>query len=650
MNFFEHQKQARSQTKKLTALFVIAVFAIVLLLNLAIYYAACFSSYYCMPLSAYWLHPLSLSITAGTLAVIGFTSLLRWIQLRSKGGLKAVQMAGARAISLTTKDSSERRLINVVEEMSIASGITLPRLFVMDNESSINAFVAGTEPHNTCLVVTRGCLEKLNRQELQGVIGHEFSHIFNGDMKLNIYLIGVLAGILVIGQVGEFLTHSSSRPRRSGLIGNRSRGGGRAAFVGFALLAVGYIGLFFGRLIKAAISRQREFLADASSVQYTRDNSGISNALYKIAIDTEGSVLQSRSAEELSHLCFERSQKLNLFSGLLATHPPISERIDKIDPNFVPAPIDLPQAHSSKPQSPVGQNNRPRSLYEDNTERGAETAFAGSGATGSLAASRLSSSVGEVAADNLNRTQVQILQLPRQLRNIARDKDEGNSAKHLVFALLILNNTLPRAEIIEHAMQWFDEEALNKVIQILPSLSQQKLPQQYLLLELALPRIANYSKQARQDFIHQCKQLVDIDRKVSLQEYVIFALCLRSATDDQPFQSSINSFRKVESKLVLVLTTFVQQTRKNKEAQLTLLQSLAQGFGITITQQSIKPFNANHFHKALVTLSKLNPLLKQPVIDALAQAIASDQRIGPEEFMLIRAVCNYLDCPIPNIL
>ncbi len=193
MNFFEHQQQARNQTKRLVVFFIAAIIAIVFLVNLAVFFGSCVSNIYCTDFKSYWLQPVSWMVTGGTILVIVMTSLIRWSQLKSGGGYKTIAMVGARPVNMHTQDAKERQLINVVEEMSIAAGIPMPSIFIMEQELAINAFVAGTEPHNTCLAVTKGCLEKLNRQELQGVIGHEYSHIFNGDMRLNIYLIGILA-------------------------------------------------------------------------------------------------------------------------------------------------------------------------------------------------------------------------------------------------------------------------------------------------------------------------------------------------------------------------------------------------------------------------------------------------------------------------
>ena len=336
MDFFEHQHQAKKNTKKLVFFFVLAVVLIITVINILIFLLGNNFGQFQLSAKQWFYSPWFLAATFGTLAVIVIGSLLRSFQTRG-GGQAVAKMVNARAVKMNTKDKHERRLINVVEEMSIASGMPVPALFVMDEEMGMNAFVAGLVPSDTVLVVTQGLLEKLDRQELQGVVAHEFSHIFNADMRLNVRLIAILGGILAIGQLGYFLLRSmrySSHRRRSSNSKNNQLG---MVILGAAvvLLIVGYIGLFFGRLIKAAISRQREFLADASSVQYSRDSMGIANALYQIKTNgNKGSLLDSSHAEDMSHMCFGSALKFTAFSGLLATHPPIDERISTLVPGY----------------------------------------------------------------------------------------------------------------------------------------------------------------------------------------------------------------------------------------------------------------------------------------------------------------------------
>ena len=341
MDFFEHQHDARKKTGRMVLLFILAVIAIVAALNIVL------GGFYIygigemsqnsgsMPLAAQInsIPPeLMIWVTGATLLVITGGSTIRILQLND-GGEAVAKMVGARKVSRDTRDSKEKQLINVVDEMAIASGVTVPQVFIMDEEQAINAFAAGYKPNEAIVAVTRGTLEQLDRDELQGVIAHEFSHILNGDMRINIRLMGVLHGILIIGMLGGFMLRSMAYSR------HRSRSDGKGAgavlVLGIALLVIGYAGVFFGRLIKAGISRQREFLADASAVQFTRNNQGITDALKKIGKIDDGSLIENEHAEDLSHMFFGESFRTS-FSGWMATHPPLTDRIKKLNKGRIP--------------------------------------------------------------------------------------------------------------------------------------------------------------------------------------------------------------------------------------------------------------------------------------------------------------------------
>lgn len=347
MDFFGAQDKARSRTRFLLFLYVAALATIILSLYflfflLMISGGGAGSEY----TGGIFVWELFLSVVVVTLLILGGASLVKWYNLRD-GGAAVARSLGGREIQPGTKDPAERQLLNVVEEMAIASGVPMPAVFVME-EPVINAFAAGYSPHDAAIGVTRGCIEKLNRDELQGVMAHEFSHILNGDMRLNIRLIGPLFGLLVIAFLGRVLMHaglrSSVRSR------NSKNGGGQIAIllVGIAIMAIGYIGVFFGRLIQAAISRQREFLADSAAVQFTRNPSGIAGALKRIGFRDTGSKIQNDHAVDTAHMFFAKA-----LGGGMATHPPLQKRIRAIEANwdgkFLP-PLTAAQAVSKSDQ------------------------------------------------------------------------------------------------------------------------------------------------------------------------------------------------------------------------------------------------------------------------------------------------------------
>ena len=324
MNFFEHQAAARRASTRLVVLFALAVIGIVAAVDLVVWVV-----YGAVPTDPAGSGGNTLGAMAvaslATVAIIVLGSLYRIASLRGGGDQVALQLGGT-PVPEDTTDFNLRRLRNVVEEIAIASGVPVPRIYILEHEQAINAFAAGYSPADAVVAVTRGALERLNRDELQGVIAHEFSHILNGDMRLNVRLIGVLFGILVLAIIGR-------KVLQFGHVGGRdNRGAAAVIFAALIAMAIGYIGLFFGRMIKAGVSRTRETLADASAVQFTRQTHGLAGALKKIGGLGEGSRLNDRGdAEEVSHMLFGDGLGL---SGLFATHPPLLKRIQALEPSF----------------------------------------------------------------------------------------------------------------------------------------------------------------------------------------------------------------------------------------------------------------------------------------------------------------------------
>lgn len=325
MDFFEHQAKAKKQTTALVLYFVLAIVGIITSV-----YAASLLIFHYLPAEqegvppserVLWDPHLFLYVVIGTLAVILVASLYKTLLL-SKGGSAVAESLGGRLIGVDTSDADERKLRNVVEEMAIASGVPIPKIYVLDEEPGINAFAAGHAPSDAAIGITRGGMTLLDRDELQGVIGHEFSHLLNGDMRLNLRIMGALFGIVFLTVLGRILLYSR---------GGGGRGRAPMMLFGLALILIGAVGVVFGRLIQAALSRQRELLADASAVQFTRNPAGLSSALQKIG--SAGSKIGSAHAVETSHMFFENGLG-KPFLGLMATHPPLEQRIRAIDPGW----------------------------------------------------------------------------------------------------------------------------------------------------------------------------------------------------------------------------------------------------------------------------------------------------------------------------
>jgi Zn-dependent protease with chaperone function len=325
MDFFALQDKARSMTHVLVMYFILSVLCIIA----AVYVGSVMIVAYAQPEQqgngslasiAWWNPTLLLYAALGTLAVVIGGSFYKTAAL-SAGGSAVAESLGGHLLDENPTQADERQLRHVIEEMSVASGVPMPKIYVLD-DGGINAFAAGHSPNDAAIAVTRGCLTLLTRDELQGVLGHEFSHLLNGDMRLNIRLMGIIFGILSLAVIGRILLYTRSRD---------SRRRNPMMLFGIALVVIGAIGAFFARLIQAALSRQRESLADASSVQFTRNPAGLSRALQKIG--GIGSRIDSPHASEASHMFFANGVSRPLM-GLLATHPPLADRIRAIDPGW----------------------------------------------------------------------------------------------------------------------------------------------------------------------------------------------------------------------------------------------------------------------------------------------------------------------------
>ncbi|MDH4095335.1 MAG: M48 family metallopeptidase, partial [Betaproteobacteria bacterium] len=491
MDFFQHQELARRNTRVLVLLYALAVAAVVAAVT------AVLAGAYLYSIAGERHEPVALADVPpglwwggalGTLAAILAVTVIRTLRLGG-GGEAVARMAGAQEVSPETRDPLERRLLNVVEEMAIAAGARVPKVFVMAGEGGINAFAAGTEVSNAVVAVTRGTLETLNRDELQGVIGHEFSHILHGDMRLNLRMLGVLAGIVFIGAIGEFAMRSAGRA------GGRREGAAVVVAAGIALFVIGYLGLFFARLIKSAVARQREFLADASSVQYTRNPEGIAGALDQIRASARGTLIANRYAEDMSHMYFGESVKEGLAS-LFATHPPIDERIRRVHPGFVQARYRAGRAPAARPAEGDAQRHR----AAEGLLAAAVLATRNQRADDSLHAWRRTPQasaalVGGVDGEKVDYARRLVDSLPRDLRESLAHAEGARAA---VLALLG-----PQPPVgLGHALH---------------------LP----VIDLALPALKRLDAPARAQLLAAVEAAIRADRRVSLHEFVVQAL-LRS--------------------------------------------------------------------------------------------------------------------------
>lgn len=655
MSFFERQDRARRNTLLLVAYFVAAVVCIILAVNAALYLFFGILGQQRMTFLAWLGSPFSAGVILLTLAVIAGGSLFRTLQL-GKGGLSVALMAGAVPVVTDTRNAQERVLLNVVEEMAIASGCAVPRVFVMREEQGINAFVAGTQPHNTILAVTQGALDKLTRDELQGVVGHEFSHILNGDMALNLRLIGILAGILVIGQIGEFLLRGE---QYRSLTSRRDKN--NVWPLALLLVVIGYVGLFFGRLIKAAISRQRELLADASSVQFTRNPEGIASALYAIQFYSGHGYLNGRHAEEMSHMCFGDTVKIQL-SSLLATHPSIEQRIRAIDPSLLTRlKYQFARRLKADPSQVEVHHHTDHTLSNTPTPLQPETRTTAkaplspealaSGLVSAVSAAAIKKSVGTPTPSHYQYARHLHQHLPDHLKQAAHNP---HLAAATLYGLLLTEARTPEVErILEHNRPWqqFSEAVSEsgeygpKLLKSLPA--EQRLP----LLEIALATLKSSAGKTSEHILETCMDLIKGDKRITFTEFVYGFLIKQELHPPEKRGRQITSLESVQEELAVVIATLAKSSQC-PEAQIEsgFRQIMGYFSHEDFSHWLSKPMSPSRLETALFRLGLLSPLLKQPVIDALVDCVLLDDRVTIRERELLRAVCAALGCPMPPIL
>ena len=659
--FFERQAHARRNTSLLVFLFLTAVAFITLAVCLVGYFVTRSES------SGLAFHHWLLSnhglLTGATVVVlIGLGSLLRWIDLAG-GGSRVAKMVGAQPIEPDTRDSDERKLRNIVEEMAIASGVPVPELYVMNQETGINAFVAGYTANEAVMVVTHGAIAQLSRDELQGVVAHEFSHIFNGDMRLNVRLIALLAGILMIGQIGGFLLRASFY--RGHRVGRSRDGRAQAAMgiIGLALFVIGYVGVFFGRLIQAAVSRQREMLADASSVQFTRNPEGIAGALFKIGL--KGGYLDTTShASDMNHMCFGESARMK-FTSLLASHPPIDQRINAIQPGMLARLRSRlrdtePGANlyrSSGPASPAGASGftgAASEILSPVTGKGARTSPLASRADQTdKPARKFSDQVGTINRQSEDFALRFLSRLPATFRNLLYTRA---GAVQLCYAMLI--SELSRDQQVQrltllasHPVLGSQPDLLKKLLPALKTIGESV---RFPALELAMPALRKLDPEEREMLITNVQKLVAADNRVSLFELALTSFLSRhlGAEADRVVPVRYKSYRPVLPALQRLLSLLARAGSTSQADAEALYREAMAGFmdARHATQPVLEKVTMRQLREALTVLNGLSPLLKPAVIDACGHCVTHDGKVETREYELMRLVADQMDCPMPPLM
>ena len=637
-DFFQQQDAARRGTTRLVVLFALAVLAIMasieVLLATAMGYLGRDPETNEVDWTAVADPRLLILAVVGTLIVVGGGSLYKIAQL-SGGGRVVAEELGGRLVDTSTSDPVERRLLNVVEEMAIASGTATPPVYLLEQEEGINAFAAGLTPQDAVIGVTRGTATTLDRDELQGVIAHEFSHILNGDMRLNIRLIGLLHGILIIGMIGYFILRMSFFT--GGGRSRDSKGALPVLAIGAGLAVIGFAGTFFGNLIKAAVSRQREFLADASAVQFTRHPEGIAGALKKIGGFVTGSAVKNPNAPQASHMFFGRAT--SGFNAMFATHPPLKERIKRIDPSW---DGEFPELDAG------GAGGRAAATVPGVAGFAGGEAAAAAGPSVADAVSH----VGQPTPAHIEYAAELIGHLPEAVVEAARDP---YGARAVVYALVLDRDAGPRQNQLSHLEAAADRGVFEETVRVAPFVEQLDPRMRLPLLELSLPALRALTPSQYRLFRRNLIVVAEADEVIDLFEWSLYRILVSDLEGHfgRPRRPRVrhSSVAAVRSPLALLMSVLAYVGDRNPQAA---GHAFAQAWRVlSLPDVRLLPHEEcglAELDAALVELDQAAPQVKKRVLEAAVACITADRQVTAEEAELLRAVSASMSCPMPPIL
>ena len=660
MDFFERQHQAKKKTGFLVFLFGVAVL-LISLLNFLIIAAVIpfvdeernFSTLQDPMLAMY--------VVLGTFVVISLAGLYRKSQL-SDGGSSIASMMGGRLVNMASTDPDEQKLMNVVEEMAIASSVPMPEVFVMNEEKAINAFAAGYTVDDAVIGVTDGCMRRLSRDELQGVIAHEFSHILNQDMRLNLRLVAVVFGLFVLSQLGRLMIQIgfNSSGRRSS--SNRDEGGGGAVIgiAGLGIMAAGGLGILMGNLIKSAVSRQREYLADSSAVQFTRNPEGLAGALKKIGAMATGSRLLTPHAEEASHMFFGNGMSESWFS-FAATHPPLLDRILLLEPSFAgdfsEVKFEERRSPTAKPDSKARrtQSGIPIPGMGDALGQALPPVIMGLAAAGQVqvgSAAAVADSIGNPTQQHIDFAAALLASLPEAVRAAAHDTHDACA---LVFALLLDPKDGPvQKKQLGQVDKLFGEQMAKATLKLSADVAsldpRAKLP----VADLAVGSLRRMAKDQFERFNKLLESLAAADEKIDLFEFSLSKLVIRHLAPhfvkQQKKPARYYSLKKLSHECSVLISSLACTAGSNDETIQTAYAAGASHLDATrLTQLPDVDCGLQELDQALVTLDGVSINLKRKLIEAAAATVSADGYLQIQEAELLRAISDSLGCPMPPL-
>ncbi|MDP9198527.1 MAG: M48 family metallopeptidase [Pseudomonadota bacterium] len=641
MDFFARQAETRRLSRWMVFLFILAVVLIIIAIDIVVIVAVAIltaedgGTLFTEGVT-FERYPLVILVTSIiVIGTIGIASLVRTVSLSAGGGAVAEKLGGTRVTADAT-DPLRRRLMNVVEEIAIASGVPVPQVYVLEREAGINAFAAGHNPANAAVAVTRGALVNLNRDELQGVIAHEFSHVLNGDMRLSTRLIGLLFGLTVIAMVARLVLRHSPRGG-----GGRKGGGGIVVVMlaAFVVLILGWIGLFFGRLIQAAVSRKRESLADASAIQFTRDPQGLRGALVKIGALGVGSRFVDADAEEVAHLLFASG-----VTRAFATHPPLVERIRAIDPRFQPQEFEamrlrMNEERASAEAEAVRDKPKP-------AER-----------LGGLLEGSIVLSPAIVAALVANPGTEQVAQAAQMLASLPLDfrrhAVQPEKAAALFIALALDQTPQVRDRQLAFVLAQQGGGFHDEMKEVLPYVDALTAVQRMPALLQVFASLRQLARTERIALLKCINGLLAREGRVSA-----FAYALRKLAQVQ-LQDELDPRRRITGSLTLqgarneLQVLFSALASHGSEDEVEARRAYEAGMGELLPQVRPPFMRLGHWpprlDQALTRLDALHPAGKEMLVKAMVRTVSHDLRMTVAESELLRAICATLHCPLPPL-
>ena len=628
MNFFEQQRQAKRRTVLLVILMTLAVFSLIAITCLALTLPMEEVPYVLRQYLTLDLRLVTV-VSAVVLGIVLLGSVAKYSELAT-GGKVVARRLGGRLINHSASTLEEQRLLNVVEEMALASGTVVPSVYLLP-EPGINAFVAGFTPQDAVIGVTQGAISLLSRDELQGVIAHEFSHIYNGDMRLNTRLIAIVHGILVLGLTGGYILRKLEdvdkvAPRRLIMV---------PFVVGMVLCVVGFAGSFFGNLIKASVSRQREFLADATAVQFTRNPQSISGALKKIGGYEQGSNIKATRAAEFSHLYFGAGVS-TVIGGMLATHPELSERIRRIDAHWdgsfptIEAPalaamdvatvLPLSDAFSDLPAAATAVLYDVRAVQE------------------SIAM------IGSPQPEHITEARRLLEDIPQALKLAARSTD---GAEALLYGLVLSPSTPVLAMQLETLQPQVDSTVFNTLDLLRESLSTLNPGLRLPLLDLAIPSLKQLGKKTFAAVKRNLNLLIEADHDIDLLEWTLLRIVERNVDGAPAVQFKFGLFQCADE-LTVLLGTLANAGQPDPKNALAALEYAWEG--LPFERGHELPSELENLEAALKRLRHLMPEEKPALLNALVRCVEHDGKVTVAEAQLMRAIADLLDCPMPPVL